>query len=136
MFSDLAPVAMVSIQVPKSIEECTPAALLPAALRKDSPEVNFQAPLKRRRCIGKQQPWPEYGRILRQLQLDPTSSLLPWQANWVQRRQAYHEYELDTSEAMGCSRKRIRMQTQTHWKAASLQDKEAWAFLRVVQERL
>ena len=122
MSSDLVEIPMVSMQVPKTIEECTPAALLPAALRTDSPEINFKAPLKRRRCIGKQEPLHEYGRILRQLQHDSTSSLLPWQANWTQRRQAYHEYELDTSEAMGCSRKLIRVQTQVHWKAASPQE--------------
>ena len=78
MSSNLVPIPMVSNQVPKTIEECTPAALLPAALRKDSPDINFQPPLKRRRCIGKQECLEEYGRILRQLQHDCTSSLLPW----------------------------------------------------------
>ena len=54
----------------------------------------------------------------------------------MQRRQAYHEYELDSSEAMGVSRKCIRLQTQAHWKAAGTQERDAWAFLRMVRERL
>ena len=54
----------------------------------------------------------------------------------MQRRQTYHVYELDSSEAMGCSRKLTRAQTQAHWKAAGAQEREAWAFLRMARERL
>ena len=120
--SDLVPIAMVHVRLPKTIQECTPAGLLPAALRKDSPELNFQAPVKRRRITGKQDSLQDLGRILRQLKQDPTSSLLPWQANWMQRRQAYHGYELDSSEAMGCSQKRIFMKTM----AVSLLCRGGW----------
>ena len=136
LVADLVPVVGVSLQAPKTIEQCTPAALLPVSLRKDSPELNFQVPAKRRRITGKQESLPEFGRLLAQLQRDPTGSLLPWRATWMQRRQAYHEYELDSSEAMGLSRKCIRMQTQAHWKVAGTQEREAWAFLRMIRERL
>ena len=54
----------------------------------------------------------------------------------MQRRQTYHVYERDSSEAMGGSRKLIRAQTQAHWKAAGAQEREAWAFMRMVRERL
>ena len=136
LVADLVPVLGASLQLPKTIEQCTPAALLPASLRKDSPELNFQVSAKRRRITCKQESLPEFGRLLDQLQRDPTCSLLPWRATWMQRRQAYHEYELDSSEAMGLSRKSIRTQIQAHWKAAGTQEREAWAFLRMVRERL
>ena len=136
LLADLVPVPAVFLQAPKTMEECTPAALLPMSLRKDSPELNFQVSAKRRRLTCKQESLPEFGRLLAQLQRDPTSSLLPWTATWMQRRQAYHEYELDSSEAMGVSRKCIRLQTQAHWKAARTQERDAWAFLRMVRERL
>ena len=76
---------------PSQVSECTPALLLPHALRKDHPELNFTPTSARRRIRGKGMPDAYIGVILARLQSDSTAPLDPWKATWQKRRLAYHE---------------------------------------------
>lgn len=134
--TDLLPLPVESHPKPKDTESCTPAALLPLALVKDHPELNFPANMAKRRLTSKNFPEHLLGQILDRLQDDEHASLHPWQASWKWRRNAYHEYELDSSEVLGLSRKSLRHAMQQHWTDASIEVKDRWAFVRAIRERL
>ena len=134
--SDLLPLQVAARPSPKDVPSCTPRAILPEALVKDHPEINFPPSMPRRRLKEKGMPDAVLGQILGRLQEDVNGALEPWQASWKLRRNAYHEYELDASETLGLSRKSLRQPMQEHWANASIEIKDRWAFVRAVRERL
>ena len=135
---DLLPIrGHAAVTPPLTLAECTPAALLPWALLKDHPELNFPAvATQRRRTRGKRFPDGEIGLLLARLQHDSTVSLLPWKATWQRRRTAYHEYVLDVCTVLGKPRKLVVAETAQKWNNAEPQAREAWAFLRAIREKL
>ena len=135
--ADLLPLPTVlPVHMPKDVPTCTPDAMLQAALLKDHPELNFPPNMPKRRATKKGLPDAYLGKILGLLQEDLKASLLPWQASWKWRRNAYHEYELDSSELLGIPRTRLRQALQEHWASLSIEVKDRWAFVRAVRERL
>ena len=136
MGMDLRPMNEIVAMAPTEVELCTPHALLVTSLRKDHPELNFHTGVKRRRFMCKGTPDDKLSRLLALMQQNAQASLEPWKADWSLRRSAYHEYELDCSEATGMSRRAVRPFTHPQWTEAEPATREAWACLRAIRERL
>ena len=76
---DLEPLHLpLATSAPNVPHLCTPAILLPSALRQDHPVLNFPPDAKRRRITGKAANVQMIGTVLHRLQNDSSSSLDPW----------------------------------------------------------
>ena len=135
--SDLQPLHLpVATTAPNVPLQCTPANLLPSALRQDHPEMNFPPDVKRRRVTGKQLNVAVLGMVLHRLQNDSSSSLEPWTPSWRDRRAGYFEYVNSMKQAVGQSRRDVLPIAREHWDAADLQTKSAWGFIHFLRRHL
>ena len=134
---DLEPLELpLALVTPTEPQQCTPANLLPSALRKDHPEMNFPPHVKRRRVSGKSPNVEQLGSVLRRLQNDSSSSLDPWTPSWRDRRAGYYEYVNSMKQAVGQIRRDVLHIAREHWIGADLQTKSAWGFVHHLRRHL
>ena len=135
--TDLEPLHLpLATSAPNVPLECTPARLLPSALRQDHPELNFPAQVKRRRVTGKKLNVEMLGTVLHRLQNDSSSSLEPWTPSWRDRRAGYYEYVNSMKQAVGLPRRDVLPTASKHWDAADMQTKSAWGFVHYLRSYL
>ena len=135
--NDLEPLHLpLAISAPNDPLECTPAKLLPSALREDHPELNFPPQVKRRRVSGKKVDAELIGTVLHRLQNDSSASLEPWVVSWRERRAAYHDYVTSMKQAVGQRRRDVVSIASEHWAAADMQTKSAWGFVHYLRSHL
>ena len=134
---DLEPLHLpLATSPPNQPQHCTPANLLPSALRQDHPDLNFPPDVKRRRVTGKTVNVEIIGTVLHRLQNDSTASLDPWSCSWRDRRRAFSEYLQDMGKATGQQRKDLVVIARRHWVSADLQAKSAWGFVNLLRRHL
>ena len=134
---DLEPLQLpLSTSAPTEAIHCTPANLLPSALRKDHPELNFPVHAKRRRILSKSPNTEEIGVVLHRLQNDSSASVQPWTPTWRYRRHGFFEYVQDMKTALGQHKKDVLNLAREHWNAADAQTRDAWGFIRYLRCQL
>ena len=135
--SDLEPLHLpLDLSAPKEPRQCTPANLLPSALRQDHPELNFPPHVKRRRVTGKSLNVEVLGIVLHRLQNDSSASLEPWTPSWRDRRDGWAEYLHSIKQAVGLSKREVLAIARQHWDAADVQTKSAWGFVHYMRRHL
>ena len=131
---DLEPLHLpLSTSVPNEAKQCTPENLLPSALRKDYPELNFPPRVKRRRICGKSPNHEQIGVVLHRLQNDVSSSLEPLTISWRARRNGFFEYVQDMKNAVGQSKSDVIPTAREHWVASDSHTKNVWGFVFVLR---
>ena len=135
--TDLEPLHLpLATSAPNVPQQCTPANLLPSALRIDHPDLNFPPHVKRRRVTGKTVNVEVLGTVLHSLQNDSSSSLEPWTPSWRDRRSGYWEYLNSMKQAVGLSKRDVLLTARGHWDSADLQTKSAWGFVHYLRRHL
>ena len=135
--TDLEPLHLpLATATPNVPDLCTPANLLPSALRQDHPDLNFPPDVKRRRVTGKKLDLEVIGTVLHRLQNDSTASLDPWSSSWRERRLGFSEYLNSMKQAVGQHKKDLVPIARKHWAGADLQTKSAWGFVNYLRRQL